>query len=75
MIDWLDANGGRRDGFDVVMEGETPVDDPMAAARAVRPWGLAGCTWWLETRWEASANTSERAAEVRRRIIAGPPVG
>jgi Luciferase-like monooxygenase len=68
MIDWLDANGGRRPGFDVVMEGETPTDDANAGAKIVARWEEAGCTWWLEARWSA-----ESPDEVRRRLEAGPP--
>jgi len=32
MAAWLDAHGGRRPGFEIVMEGETPADDAAAAA-------------------------------------------
>src|SRR5262249_35208483 len=46
---WLAENGARPD-LDVISEGETPADDPKAAADLVRPWAEAGCTWWLETR-------------------------
>jgi len=73
MIAWLDANGGRRPGFDVVMEGETPADDPGAAAEIVRPWADAGCTWWLDARWEMPHGSEHRMKQVRERIDAGPP--
>lgn len=72
MIDWLDANGGRRSGFDVVMEGETPPDRD-AAADIVRPWQDAGCTWWLDARWELPHHGGDRLAQVRKRLEAGPP--
>jgi len=72
MIAWLDANGGRRPGFDVVMEGETPADDPAKAAELVAPWRDAGCTWWLEARWNASGG-SDGLREVRARLEGGPP--
>ncbi len=71
LVAWLDANGGRRPGFDVVMEGETPADDPAAAADVVRPWAEAGCTWWLDARWEVDAGERRRA--VHERLEAGPP--
>jgi hypothetical protein len=74
MIAWLDANGGTRPGFDVVMEGETPADDRAKAATVVAPWVEAGCTWWLETRWEMPHDTDERMRAVRDRLEAGPPV-
>ena len=70
MRTWL-AEHGASDGLDVVAQGETPVEDPGAAAAQVRPWADAGCTWWLETRWGAPAD--DRGDEVRRRIAAGPP--
>jgi alkanesulfonate monooxygenase SsuD/methylene tetrahydromethanopterin reductase-like flavin-dependent oxidoreductase (luciferase family) len=65
---WLD-----RPGQDVLAEGETPAGDPAAAAEIVRPWAEAGCTWWMETRWEMPHHTPERMAEIRARIAAGPP--
>ena len=64
-IEWLRANGGMTDGFDVITEGETPTEDP-------KPWADAGCTWWLESRWGDFDNI--RIAEARERIAAGPPV-
>ena len=67
MIEWLDANGGRRPGFDVIQEGETPAD-ASAAEEIVRPWADAGCTWWLEAHWNASGPD-----EIAARIEAGPP--
>ena len=73
MIEWLDANGGRRPGFDVVMEGETPAGDPAAAAEIVRPWADAGCTWWLDARWGSPSFGPEREREVNERLEAGPP--
>jgi hypothetical protein len=68
MIEWLDANGGRRPDFDVVMEGETPASDPAKAREIVAPWRDAGCTWWLEARWNGGS-----AAELRARLEGGPP--
>ena len=73
MVAWLDRNGGRRPGFDVVMEGETPADDPAAAAAQVAPWAEAGCTWWLDARWEMPHHSPERMEQVRERLTAGPP--
>ena len=72
MIKWLDANGGRRPGFDVIVEGETPPDQ-LRAAEIVRPWREAGCTWWLDARWELPHDSPERLREVRERLRAGPP--
>jgi hypothetical protein len=65
---WLDDHGARP-GLDMVAEGETPAGDPAAAAAAVAPWGQAGCTWWLETRWSGESSNGS----MRERLAAGPP--
>jgi len=69
---WLTERGARPD-LDVIAEGETPADDPAAARALVAPWAEAGCTWWLETRWEMPHHTEERMLEITRRLAAGPP--
>jgi hypothetical protein len=72
MLGWLRERGGGRPGFDVVMEGETPVDANEAAA-IVAPWAAVGCTWWLDARWELPHDSPERMRDVRERLGAGPP--
>ena len=62
---WL-AQQGAPDSFDVIADGETPAANPAAAAATAAGWATAGCTWWLETRWDA-------ADSFRERIAAGPP--
>ncbi len=62
---WL-AEHGAGTGFDVIADGETPADDASAAAATTASWAAAGCTWWLETRWEARD-------QMRARLAAGPP--
>lgn len=69
---WL-AEHGARDDIDVISEGQTPGDDPDAAAEVLAPWAASGCTWWLETRWEMPHGSEQRLREVRERIAAGPP--
>jgi alkanesulfonate monooxygenase SsuD/methylene tetrahydromethanopterin reductase-like flavin-dependent oxidoreductase (luciferase family) len=69
---WLTEHGAAP-GFDMVAEGETPAGDPAAAAAIVAPWADAGCTWWLETRWEMPHDSAERMGEIRARLAAGPP--
>lgn len=69
---WLTEHGATP-GFGMVAEGETPAGDPDAAAAAVSPWAEAGCTWWLETRWEMPHDSVERMAQIRERLTAGPP--
>jgi len=56
-----------------VADGETPTDDPAGAAAVVGPWAEAGCTWWLETRWEMPHDSEERMRQIRERLAAGPP--
>lgn len=69
---WLAEHGEDRT-YDVIAEGETPVDDPGAGAAEVARWAEAGCTWWLETRWEMPHHSAERMRQVRERLDAGPP--
>jgi hypothetical protein len=72
MREWLREHG-KGDDFDVVREGETRGIDADADRAVVAPWAEAGCTWWLEARWEMPHEAPERMAEVRRRLEAGPP--
>lgn len=58
-----------RDDLEIVWEGETPGDDPEAAASVVRPYAEAGATWWIEAPW-TPPNAPE---DLRRRIRQGPP--
>ena len=55
-------------GFDIVVEGKTPGNDPEAAAAELRPWEFAGATWWIEADWQA-----DKAEQVLKRIKQGPP--
>jgi hypothetical protein len=72
--DWLIDHGAEAE-IHVICEGETPADDHAAAVAAVTPWAAAGCTWWLETRWEMPHDAAERVDQVRARLTAGPPTG
>jgi hypothetical protein len=71
--EWLDSHGARP-GLDIVAEGETPGDDEAAASAQVTPWARAGCTWWIENRWQMPEGTTDPMAVVRERLAAGPPV-
>jgi alkanesulfonate monooxygenase SsuD/methylene tetrahydromethanopterin reductase-like flavin-dependent oxidoreductase (luciferase family) len=62
---WLTRQGIPA-GFDLIADGETAADDAAAAAATTAAWAGAGCTWWLETRWEARD-------QMRGRLAAGPP--
>jgi alkanesulfonate monooxygenase SsuD/methylene tetrahydromethanopterin reductase-like flavin-dependent oxidoreductase (luciferase family) len=69
---WLSEHGAGP-GFDIVADGETPTQDPAAGAALVAPWASAGCTWWLETRWEMPHDSPERMKQIEDRLAAGPP--
>jgi alkanesulfonate monooxygenase SsuD/methylene tetrahydromethanopterin reductase-like flavin-dependent oxidoreductase (luciferase family) len=69
---WLIEHGAAAD-LDILSEGETPSDDAAAAWAQVEPWSDAGCTWWMETRWEMPHHGPERMREITERIGAGPP--
>jgi hypothetical protein len=72
--DWL-IDHGAGSGLDVISEGETPADDHAGAVATITPWAEAGCTWWLETRWEMPHDTEQRMQQVRERLTAGSPTG
>jgi hypothetical protein len=69
---WLNEHGAPAT-LDVIAEGETPPDDAATAVATLTPWAEAGCTWWLETRWEMPHDSAQRRREVNNRIAAGPP--
>ena len=54
---------------DIVIDGESHTDQD---ATLVRTWADAGCTWWLESRWQMPHHSAERMAQIRRRIMMGP---
>ena len=54
--------------YDIVHEGRTPGDNPLAAAEQLRPWAEAGVTWWIELMWGV-----DDPEAVRKRIEQGPP--
>lgn len=60
------------DPFDIIMEGETPGDNPQKTASIVREWADAGATWWLEAMWSASGQEGGLSG-VLKRIKQGPP--
>jgi hypothetical protein len=62
---WLADRGGA--GIDLIAEGQTSPTETVTA------WSDAGCTWWLESRWEMPHHSPERMSQVRKRLAAGPP--
>ena len=57
--------------LDIIVEGETPPDDPGRASAIVAPYVEAGATWWLESMWEWEGVS--RSYDMRTRIRSGPP--
>lgn len=58
--------------FDIVMEGETPGDDPARAAEMIRPLAQAGATWWMENVFISPWNSGGLEG-MRTRIKQKPP--
>src|SRR5258708_5090734 len=58
--------------FDIIMEGQTPADDPQKAADIIRQWQDAGVTWWLESMWHTQGKP-DGLETLRKRIQQGPP--
>ncbi|MEI2732293.1 MAG: LLM class flavin-dependent oxidoreductase [Dermatophilaceae bacterium] len=59
------------EGYDVVVEGDSHGE--FGAVRSpVRPWADAGATWWVESWWDVE-DSPQGVAEVRRRVLLGPP--
>lgn len=54
--------------FDIVVEGETAVENFVDAIAHVTAYAQAGATWWIEAQWQAPD-----LAHVRQRLEAGPP--
>jgi len=67
--DWIAARRSL-EGFEIVIEGSTPEDNPPRAAATVEAWAAAGATWWIEVDW-----SNFEVEPQRRRIEAGPPSG
>ncbi len=69
---FIDEHRTETTPFDIVVEGQTPGDDPEKAASIVRPWAEAGATWWIDGMWDALDNPEKRDA-IPKRLQQGPP--
>ncbi len=72
MVDYIQVRRTAGTPYDVVVEGETPGDQPVEARAILKPWEDAGATWWTETRWNEKRD-AEGLLLIRRRIEHGPP--
>lgn len=68
MKKFIEANREQETTFDIIIEGQTPGDDPHKAASIVRPYKEAGATWWIEALWSC-----HEPEEILARITGGPP--
>lgn len=70
---YVDARRGVSEKLmDIIVEGETPEDEPEKASSIIKTWEDAGATWWLEARWNLMDDKNGPEI-IRRRIVAGPP--
>lgn len=69
--EFLRAERGSLDGFDLMVGGRTP-DDAAAAGEVVAPYADAGATWWSER--TGFTDRLGVAGDVVRRVEAGPPL-
>ena len=61
---WLEEQ--HNSPLDIVIEGQTPGDDPGETETIIQSWVEAGATWWIESIW---GNPAKREARLRQ----GPP--
>jgi alkanesulfonate monooxygenase SsuD/methylene tetrahydromethanopterin reductase-like flavin-dependent oxidoreductase (luciferase family) len=66
---YVSEHKGEDAPYDIIMEGETPGDDPQKAADTVGPMVEAGATWWLEAMW-TDPNWQQN---ILTRVRQGPP--
>jgi alkanesulfonate monooxygenase SsuD/methylene tetrahydromethanopterin reductase-like flavin-dependent oxidoreductase (luciferase family) len=65
---WIEVRRTEATPFDIVIEGQTPGDNPAEARTIIHPWTEAGATWWIESLWGAGPK------EVwLKRLRQGPP--
>jgi alkanesulfonate monooxygenase SsuD/methylene tetrahydromethanopterin reductase-like flavin-dependent oxidoreductase (luciferase family) len=67
---FVSTNRASDSPFDIIIEGQTPGEDPGRAGEIIAAYQDAGATWWIETLW--SEPDLER---VLSRIKQGPPRG
>jgi alkanesulfonate monooxygenase SsuD/methylene tetrahydromethanopterin reductase-like flavin-dependent oxidoreductase (luciferase family) len=59
--------------FDVIVSGETPIDQPDRAEEVIAGNAAAGATWWLESLDpERSSGAVWSFEQLRERVLAGP---
>jgi len=69
MREYIKKNRSVNSPFDIIIEGETPGNDPDATESIIKPFVDAGATWWIESNW----NTSDLSL-LKTRVKDGPPL-
>jgi alkanesulfonate monooxygenase SsuD/methylene tetrahydromethanopterin reductase-like flavin-dependent oxidoreductase (luciferase family) len=69
---YIQAERGENSPFEIVVEGETPGDNPKKYEEIVYPWQEAGATWWIEGMW-SQADQPDAALRFHQRLKEGPP--
>lgn len=70
MKGWIYRPG--QGSFDIIIDGETPGDNPEKASAILRPWAEVGVTWWIESRWDEPRDVGGQATALER-LRQGPP--
>ncbi|NJN54370.1 MAG: hypothetical protein HC804_06200 [Anaerolineae bacterium] len=65
---YVEANRKLTSPFDIIKEGESPLEKKEEWTEMVRPWAEAGATWWIESMW-----TAPHLDVVFERVQQGPP--
>jgi hypothetical protein len=68
MKQFINAGRVQATPFDIIVEGQTPGDDPQKAGAIVSSYRDVGVTWWIEALWEIQGTE-----DVLTRIKQGPP--
>jgi len=66
ICNWLTENRTTGTHFDIIVEGQTPGNDPDRAREIIREWENVGVTWWMESWWGAAEDRIQRLRQ-------GPP--
>jgi hypothetical protein len=66
---YIQDNRSQNTAFDIILEGETPEDDPETAESIVKPFADAGVTWWIESNW-----LTQDLDYIKTRVKKGPPL-
>jgi alkanesulfonate monooxygenase SsuD/methylene tetrahydromethanopterin reductase-like flavin-dependent oxidoreductase (luciferase family) len=69
MREYIKKTRSTNSPFDIIIEGETPGDDPETAESIIRPFADAGATWWIESNW-----TATDLNQIKARVKKGPPL-